>query len=584
MNNDGLISSIVSMGFSAEEAQKALEQSNNDVEIAIAFLLGDHAEPPPEPAPATVDQSHPPPPPPLPQRYHYDDLVPIANPEDIPSFPPREIDVRSIIDNEDYFPKTLSLPLLTVVIPTTTGLLDNYLLPFLQIMTQLDRFQQAIMGAPGGTPEYTPRWFNSPLTITPTETYDKQLQVAAAKFVTALQLVLAVCAPTSTAERAFITNKVLVTNFPPDFRRDLSLIEEADDCYLKFVVSLNNNIQHLTGKPSTIDHLFLSVVESVTDNQTNLLGLFSVEGDCRRGNLYDLVAQLFWSEPDTVGSIRLSQCAPVMGFQLGEANAGAEPFSIDEYFYPEIYSKKCADRVKALHDKLRQLKQHRTSLEAPIMDVTVFGGQSIVGMLDQTNAFLQEEYGDDGEYKQPLDELSQLRDNVATRKNMLLQQVEEVTNQLKDLNYYHRDVLLKSVEDLDLQRYLLIGVVFSDSEYFYRQKSLLEANENWVHINVLSTLSGRVIDYDIDTMDFDAMRTYVLERTRDPYVLMWLYYANEDVYQEKASVAVPSAISQFVNRDNLEIERIRDEYNLSDEPTSEELDEGPEILSDDGNT
>ncbi|CAN3374023.1 hypothetical protein DIURU_001771 [Diutina rugosa] len=579
MINDELISSIVSMGFSAEEAQKALEQSNNDVEIAIAFLLGDHDEGN-DPPPPTDDHTHQAPPPPLPDRYHYDDLVPISNPEDIPNFPPRESGVRSIIDNEDYYPKPETSPLSTVVIPTVTGLLDNHMLPFLSIMSQLDRFQQALMVAPGGVPEYTSRWYNSPITITPTEQYEKQSQVAAAKFVTILQLISAVAGPSSVAERAFITNKVLVTNYPPDFCRELGLIEEVDDCYVKFVTSLDNNIQHLTGKSSKIDQLFLSTVESITDNRSNPLGLFSIEGESRRGNLYDSMTQLFWSEPDSVGSIRLSQCAPVMGFQLGEANPGTEPFSLDEYFYPDIYSRKCADRFKSVYTKQQELKQYRSSLEAPIIDVTAFGGRSILGMLDQTKEYLQETYGD-GDHKTELDDINQLRDNVSNRRNQLLQSVEEVTKELKGLNFYHRDVLLSHVEGVALEEYLLIGVVFSDSEYFYRQKTLSNEDENWVHINVSSTSSGRVIDFDVKLLSFDAMHTYVLERTRDPYVSMWLYYASQESFNEKVAVTVPPPITQFISRDNLEIERIREDYNSSDEPTAEESNEEPEVLDDD---
>ncbi|CAN3475343.1 hypothetical protein DICA0_C07404 [Diutina catenulata] len=522
---DDKISLIVGMGFTPEQASQALAATNNDAENAIAYLLDDPVE---EITPLGAPSAGPTPPPPPPPPARPEPVVRVVNPENIP-------DLDEVPRYYDSMPSIFASPVArdpgtpTVVLPATARAVDNYVLPFVHIMSQVDSFREAVYSYASEL-EYDPRWANDTLEVAGSDSE---------RFVAVLQLMVAYLTSTVTT-RAYVASRALQASYPPDLRRDFALADDYEECLKRFVVAVDAHLKIVAGAAPGLVPMFLSTVESTAEpGQTTRLGVFVIEPETRRANIYDCVTSLFWGE-GPVGAVRFKHTAPVLAFQVYGDDL-AEPFSLDEVFYPGLYTGECADEAAAVNEEVVSLRQDRNRLGTEMMEYNAFEGRSIQGMLRQAGSQLGNP-----------PELTSIAEAVGECKKSLTTQMEQVSGELEQRNLFRRDRLLSRMSHHQLPAYVVTGVIFSDTEYFYRSKDY-DDDRCWVHVQAQTGRGYAVTGCSMERASFDEVRDYVYEQTGSPRTSVMLYYTLESAFDEKLEVKVPTSIDEFFVRDNVEI-------------------------------
>ncbi|CAK7895045.1 hypothetical protein CAAN1_10S02762 [[Candida] anglica] len=279
------IAQLVDMGFSPEQASKALKATNNDVENAIGYLFEE---------PIEVESK-----PPLPSRHNDQDTIQVSNPLDIPDFSalqayrteqevnetdseqtPDELDINelhvvnerqlkgeeddedeeeegydkdhpmedsvsknlspsdsddeSIDDNVSLFDKVKtyefdsSIPKL--IIPSNPLQKENYFIPFIIILSQITKFQSIVFDKQFENKDYgwDKNWFNEGILNLLIPTDINKEQVPSFKFVVELQRLVGFIAKND-SKRLLISDKNFYQTLPKEFKNllnDTLLIEE----------------------------------------------------------------------------------------------------------------------------------------------------------------------------------------------------------------------------------------------------------------------------------------------------------------------------------------------------------------------
>ena len=179
MNSDNNIKKLTEMGFSEEQAAKALNITKNDVESAIAYLFEDPIE---IDTPNANDQLVP-----------YNDSINVLNPNDIPDFSlyqtvPQEYgsvsenvqydeEERTEEQDEDigfehyeYFERPADVCIFDnvnnmqkedgppVILNRRCGFLENYYIPIITILAQLTEVKSTFLKSLGYELQYDSNW------------------------------------------------------------------------------------------------------------------------------------------------------------------------------------------------------------------------------------------------------------------------------------------------------------------------------------------------------------------------------------------------------------------------------------------
>jgi hypothetical protein len=587
------IKQLMDMGFSREMASDALAKSGNDSERAVAFLFGEATEDnqPQEPMPAsynsTTDTAN--------EMIKYEDTVAIRNPQDIPPLVPggnfmnygesnlKEFETpdygyqyddfesndssifeTGILEQRSNFVRQENTP--PVILPTHANIIGNYLVPLVMMFSQLKRFE-AILYENTSFDEwnYDQNWFKQKLVIEPPQDSDVNTSIFHAE----LQRMIAFLSDLS--ERAFITSDNLVLYFTHDVRSPMTYPsgEDIEECIKRFYITLNeSNVK--------FDGLFKSVVESTTEEAKNDFYSFVIDSESRRANIYESLNSLFWTDDENIGNIRFVEVAPVLTFQLygDEDSYQVEPFEIQEEFYPEIYSDKYAEMINNLHQQRKNITQERIHLTNDIMSINAFEGKIVRSFLtmsiDHLKSCGKEEESDD---------LQNLKTNIIDMRTDLTSKLGDLSAKYAKLDYTKYENILHHIDESNLpqpKKYILLGAIVSDTNYFFKSKMLKNNDEGWFFIRPIhsQSQSSIIIDYAVESIDFEGVKAYISDHTKDAAKQVVLLYGRQDLYDEDIEIEYPAPIRKFFEQDNSALRQLLQDVEAHSSDSDDDDDDG----------
>ncbi|RLV85754.1 hypothetical protein JA9_001759 [Meyerozyma sp. JA9] len=590
------VGKLTEMGFSAEQAQKALKATNGDMEAAIAYLFEEPIEVSP-PITASNNTLNPPN-----QDNNSGKSVEIRNPMDVPDFSQlqqqethanqtdplhfehyeysgdgevgpqfneesrmaqvssssssslpetrtEDVDVqmrsdRLVSDDENSEPSTPSIyddeemtmtrskETPPVILIDRVGSRENVVVPLLTILVQIPSLRKLLWGDLG---PYSDTWYKG----------DDEIGAE-------VELRRAVAYLSGFGHRAFISSRGVIRSFSEGGSYGL----ESDELVPKMYESLI----HCASDSAAMKQLLQSTVESVEEDIQNKMYLFEVDLEYRAATVYDTLNGLFWSHDlQNLGNIRLKDTGKVLTFQfLGDdEHYEIQPLDIDEEFYPQIYAQSHSDQLVKMHQQKVEVGQKRGSVTSQIMSWTSFEGKRVPSFLDQTTAYLQEQNDED-----TVKDISALRTQTANEVASLNSQLEHINHQYSQLDVTNPSNVIATFGRDGHEAppsYVLAGVVFSDIEYYYRT-----ANGQWIYICYETSNTGQVVGYSIEKREFFVLKKQVQQRSRDASMVVTLVYVMREEYKsqeaeaEKAEKAeesdVPRDLQSFFDSDDARLQ------------------------------
>lgn len=559
------VSKLTEMGFSAEQAQKALKATNGDMEAAIAYLFEEPIEvsPPIGASNNTLNQ---------PNRNHKSvESVEIRNPMDVPDFSElqaqethtnqtdplhfehyeysgdgevrpqfneesrmaqgsnssssslpdtrtEDLDVqmrsdRLASDDENSEPSTPSIHddeemMMTrskdtppVILIDRVGSRENVMVPLLTILAQLPRFRDLVWGADLGP--YCDTWYKGDDKISPE-----------------LELRRVIAYLSGLGHRAFISSHGVIRSLSEGGTYGLELDELVPKMYEALI--------HYASDSVAMQNLLQSTVESVEEDIQNKMYLFEVDLEYRASTVYDTLNGLFWSQDlQNLGNIRLKETGNVLTVQfLGDdEHYEIQPLDIDEEFYPQIYAKSHSDQLLNMHQQKLEVGQKRVSVTNKIMLWSSFEGKRVPLFLEQVTNYLKEQNDEE-----TVDDILAIKTQTAEEVAMLNKELEHINQQYSQLDVTNPNNVIKTFGQDGREAppsYVLAGVVFSDIEYYYRT-----TDGQWIYICYETSNTGQVVGYSIEKREFFVLKEQIKQRSRDASMVITLVYVLRDEYRK----------------------------------------------------
>lgn len=521
MVDESQILTLMEMGFAREQAIEALENTNNDLTKAIAFLFGEVDEPQgtgTEQEPINVDSQ---------QEYGqysglYDSYptstVSLSNPQDLPEFlhrptspisrpfhnpnqPSTEfIENRHVERNDssssssssnndvtmdsdsssfDDIPPNVKGPghLVPVILSRMPGF--RYWIPIVSILCHNKQFVEAVLGTQLKQPQSDSLIDLEEPKVTP----DKE---------TAMESSSSASTNASLPEFDFVEELKKIVSFVQNFHSSHEWYISADNLFRSVPVALRSD-EYMMSEEEIIVNVFKCIMQKIPDSKpllesfvesteeeiTKGLTVLEIDVDTRKTNVYETLNELFWQRGfSKLGSIKYQSVAPVVTLHLMADDSNyATPFTVDEKIYPEIYGERVLPIIQREVDKMQEAEQERRGVSKNLMDLNVFEGKRLTSVLRQTTdavGTVLEEAQED---------LTQLTKKLEEMRNNDVQKQRELTDLI--LGKHMRDFSFVHAEVGDLKSYELQGVIFSDSFYYFRSEGA------WVKME-----SGEIVDFE----------------------------------------------------------------------------------------
>ncbi|KAL7664916.1 UBA domain-containing protein [[Candida] zeylanoides] len=611
-SNDAKISQLVDMGFTPEQAQRALALSNNNVESAISYLFED---------PVEIDDSNPPPPPQrspaseTPGTLTPMDTVAVSNPLDIPDFSGYSVPVQSQeheVENSDSdspdklvrvrpaenSPASVSVAstassLGTALSPTTGDAMDypesifdklhayhhdpsipksvvplsphdanNNFTTFIVILSQIQSVVQVFFNKNFDFNEYgwDKEWFREGiLKVLPPIGLNHEAEQTY-RLVVEIQRIFAFLTD-GESHRLFMSSRNLLANLPIHFSNESieeiipKIYECINDCVLALVAKVGSD-ESKVGIGQTLEKLFRSVVYSVAEDQTNNIYHIDIESSSSHRNLYDSFNELIWgNDLEQLGQIYFTELSEILTVsQIGDSlyeQQHESHFEVLEEFYPDIYSEKYRELVVGMNHEKESSFRRKVELVKELNKLSFFEGKKIKTVLDTVIEVLPDEA--------IKDELKEVQEEIESAKASLNAEMSDLgmnSNECDILN--HRNVLRRiQAQITNIEPYILVGIVESSNNYAYRERT----SDKWINVRFVIDNASDVVE-DIECERLDGLPEVLSARSKVPYryistpSVTSVYVKKSTWYQPEAQMEISHALKSFFKRDNAHKEQL----------------------------
>ena len=522
---EGNTRSLVEMGFSEDQAKRALVETNNDIETAIGFLFEEPIE-----STATAknkgDEK-------VPGSDSVDmtDTVAIKNPSDIPNFneyheqnvkvdnwnyneqqsdytqsSSDEIDEVDESINESSIYDTYCMPKKEGEVPALVanriGFLENYYLPVVTILSQISSFNDVLLNELGVDYSYDPGWAhgNCNKDIHLLRELDKDED--SLFFIKSMQKLFGFL--NGLSNRAFIGFDSLIFDLPDDVRSKLSgsEVESTDDFLPTILESLQYHVEKIFKKNIEELSFFRSVVESVSEKITSNIYTFDVDFENRHNTVQESFSQLFWGTNfDMLDEVKLLDTSSIVTVHfLGDNDSFLnDEVELEELFYPGLYHADYTNTIKEMNSKRLAVLEEASKINSKLIDLSTFEGKRVTSILDTSiNHFKRQGLG--------TDDLESIYDGVSRSREALSERLESLSLTSSRLDVRNYKNIISSIEETGLKLptpYLPVGVILSENEFYYRSRN----SDTWIYQKNIYNRSRYIIDKEIDRIDFETVRT-----------------------------------------------------------------------------
>lgn len=532
---DSNITRLIEMGFTREQAEVALEKTNNNPEQAIEYLFGGGTE---EKHPGEAQMFD--------EDYNVNNdyninsgTVAITNPQDIPQFPllesqeyayssgwgteSEQLDLNECFlfqDPKAFLRNKESMPAVVPKLGNTPG---RFVIPLYVILCQIPAFDRILLSK-DLRQEWNETWFtDEPEEATSTQDENET-------YIAAIQRLIGFFTPAS--ERSFISSEGFYNKVSETFKAHE--FEDWDELLTILGKDLVKSLKLV------LEHEF-DLLDSHAVDQEGHIKIFktvNIDSDCREPTLVDSICKLLWS-PE---SYEIKSIAPILGIQVSPSESGrqAPSLKVEESFYPALFTSKYRPLVEQMDAKRIHSAKQRTIITSRIMSLSSFEGKKVRGFLDKAKIYMDQV----GE-KETYEDLTKLSESIRNESSQLNETLKKTNSEYAKLDTTNQDNTVEEIkkdDTLDIpSKYQLVGVVFSDLRYAYRT-----ANNDWV-LFLADAPNGVVIDFQSTRCTFGEVRSYVEDEPNDKFI--FLVYADEGTLRDE-QLELPPNLKSFFSKDN----------------------------------
>lgn len=479
--------SLIEMGITPEVAQRALQQTNGNLEAAVNYIFsGEVSDDPP------VNQPHSAPIPGfapgslsgvMGNQIDEDEdadssssereLSPPLPPRDSPGFPMinegAEIEIQS--------PKKVLVTDPTVVIPLPHSLFENYFALFSLSMCQ---YLPHFMAKPElNDLMYNPKWAQG--SSDSTTSFMQQLQ----------RLCSVVNA--SFSDRCYVSARLFAAVLDASLKRKLAEAEHLHEVLPSFIRSLIHALEECgCYAEEEIRSLFVS--SALSSEGRSLLSVLQFMPEEYESSLYAMFNALLYPELEEgeESGNSLLNLAPILTIVFDEMDADTEVTSnrgvdVPLEFYPQLYTKSVKDAVVRPLQLQRKAAQERSRQVLAEMNVLKsYQGKDTLKFINSTLDYLQR----DNQSTEIIDGLESLKNSIADHKTQRKNEYKELSQKLHgEWNLSHPTYLINEAKERGLidEPYLLAMVVLSPGYYLQRFRSgqwkMIRTDSNMIRIS-----------------------------------------------------------------------------------------------------
>ncbi|CDH12009.1 related to UBA domain-containing protein RUP1 [Zygosaccharomyces bailii ISA1307] len=542
-------SSLVEMGITPEVAQRALEQTNGDLEAAVNYIFSGevysaqpteavHSAPMPGFTPGSLTGV-------MGQSQDGDDdtdsssseqeLSPPFSPRRSPDFPTAGANSNGVLDS----PRKALVTDPTVVTPLPHSLFENYFALFSLAMCQ---YLPQILAKPElGDLSYDPKWAQG--VCSTTTSLIEQLQR------------LSGVVNASLSDRCCVSARIIAAVLDASLRRKLSEAEHLHEVLPSFIRSLIHAIER-SGCFGDEQVRSLFVSSALSSEGKSLLSVLQFMPEEYESSLYAMFNALLYPELDEgeENGNSLLDVAPFLTIVFDEMDEDTEVTSgrgvdIPLEFYPQLYTKKVKDAlVRPLQQQRRAAQERSRQVLAEMNSLKSYQGKDILKFINSALDYLQR----DGQSKEAVDQLEQLKNSISEHKTQRKNEYKELSQKLHgEWNLSHPTYLIDEAKERDLvdEPYLLVLAVLHPGHYFQRSRSgqwkSVRADPNLVRLSDCAPEQVQTI-----------IRHYTTFPSKTPLMLLYVKQSHvpEDAIVLK-SLESNKGISSFLRMDQEELNR-----------------------------
>lgn len=558
------IQSLTDMGFSPDQAKEALTMTNNDVEKAIGFLLGEVSEP--NYASISKDDV------PDIEELKHKQVTIYKSPSQSQEFGPVN---QGNHGNDSYEQDTYHQENVPPSLPSRDRVSeydDNWSRP---ISSQVSISEQSDSDSELALPPLKPRTEDEPIVILlpDSERFSNWIPILIQGLCQIDEVKYKLQRPLKSELGSKVKQIVdEMDNLNHNYTLNDILLANEDmldyDEFISKIYEVINELYEDEYDDKFFQRLTKSKVQSLNDVENgdeteHGLELFQIDSDSKYSSLYHTFNEMFWGKNlETLGDIQFTKTADIITIlYLGDyGDYNDKPIMLTDIFYPDYYSDKQTPKIIEKHEKFKQLDSYKKELANKSMKLTVFQGKKINNFMEQSKAFIQDD--------KILEALNNVSEKVAEGKSRINLELSELIKTQSETNVKNS----KSYDFEGLSPYKLISVIINEFEYFH----YLKKSDQWVHVNISKNLN-----IDQEFIPFEEVNSIVHQMSSQHTISPCLVYCKLEKLKESYSPTVEDKTAE-ANWELNEENNPKSDNDSSDGPPSADM-EGVEATQEKNN-
>lgn len=473
--------SLIEMGIAPEVAQRALQQTNGDLEAAVNYIFSGEIQSAPMPgfAPGSLSGV-------MNDRIDKEDDDDDADSsssgnEFSPALPSRDSPVLPAMNEgaeiETQSSKKILVSDPTILIPLPHTLFENY---FALFSLSMCRYIPQVLAKPElNDLMYNPKWAQGS-------------SDSGTSFIQQLQRLCSVV-NASLSDRCYVSAKLFAAVLDSHLRRKLAEAEHLHEVLPSFIRLLIHAIGECgCYEEEEIRSLFVS--SALSSEGESLLSVLQFMPEEYESSLYAMFNALLYPELEEgeENGNSLLNLAPIMTIVFDEMDADTEITSnrgveVPLEFYPQLYTKSVKDAIVTPLQQKRKAAQERSRQVLIEMNaLKSYQGKDTLKFINSTLEYLHI----DNQSSQVIDRLESLKDAITDHKTQRKNEYKDLSQKLHgEWNLSHPAYLINEAKEKGLidEPYLLAMVVFSPAHYLERSRSgqwkMIRTDANMIRIS-----------------------------------------------------------------------------------------------------
>jgi hypothetical protein len=456
-----------------------------------------------------------------------------------------------------------------VILPLRHNLLESYLASIIMIYAQIPRFRNIVLGHEYLTFPYKPNWWN------------RERCSENPLLVQELQRLVAFLSESS--HRSFASLFNIIGCFSKLQTEDIESLADFQEFIFSEICSLLTSANY--SAKAECESLFK--MYCITDNGSDKpheIHTIPIQVDTVRPFLYETIYSCLFQNEERIFLMKLSDIIPIT-FEEGMNNLSVG-FTVEETFYPQIYTYEHANILMNIDDEIENIKLKQRELNQKGFQLRAFGGKSVHRFLNETKNHLFKESVKIGEKENNSIDLTKDQTDCSNTKKYTVagqniemvsshirESLKKIETEIKTLNErisflqaskFNINQLLTPDMKKSLEPWILTGIIFNPTQFYYRERG----SSSWISVAINDETCK---EYAISTMDFADVQENVSIYTREEFSDgMILIYVRESLFLLDDFSPLNRTLQSFIAKDNDKLKEQMDTLHIR--PSMDESD------------